>query len=401
VASRELSTQIVENAVVATGTAWVHLTEYDPEQRVVRTVASAGRHIAAVQRVIDFARTLHPGWDPNRLTISVDVNPINRAIYLEGQAVVASLADVAEGIVDRRFVRVAEAMLGIRFCLVLPLHVGGRVAGSITFPLPAPPSSALRSTCEGFARQVELTLENAELSRALHVRVAELGLSRQRLIATEERLRREIAELLHSRVQSRLLVAWHRLGQYEAVAAEDPVEAARLVADVRTEIDRVREEGIRRAAHLLHPSIVQLGLVPAVQALVEQFAPALAVDLRVEPAVVAEDDPVDSRFGEPLRLVVYRVLEEALNNVVRHAGARAAAIALGLDPAGWLVVSLRDDGRGFDAAGSPRGLGLSGIVDRVEHADGEWTIESSPGAGTTLTVRLPLSVARPVAPSPA
>src|SRR5439155_8155532 len=111
-----------------------------------------------------------------------------------------------------------------------------------------------RRTCEAFARQAALTLENEALLDEMRAQAAELRRARQRTAATEERLRAEVAEQLHGPVQTRLLVAWHRLAQCRDLLTSDPDAAVRLLDEVREEIDRVREDGVRSASHQLHPS---------------------------------------------------------------------------------------------------------------------------------------------------
>src|SRR5437764_12653860 len=108
--------------------------------------------------------------------------------------------------------------------------------------------------------------------------------ARQQSIAAEERLRREISELLHSRVQSKLLVVWHRLGDALKLIESDPTSAAVLVREVRDEVDRIREKEVRQASHLLHPSIIRVGLVPAVRSLATRYEDYYRIVLDIDPA---------------------------------------------------------------------------------------------------------------------
>lgn len=175
----------------------------------------------------------------------------------------------------------------------------------------------------------------------------------QAILEERERLEREIAELLHSRVQSRLLVAWHRL----------------------------------------HPSIISLGLLPAIRSLVEEAPEAFHLTLDVDPTVTELDNPVDNRISQALRLAVYRVVEEGLNNVYRHSKASTVEVTMGADSEHRLTVSVRDDGRGFDVTGARWGLGLNSIAGRVEQAGGTWQVTSEVGQGTRLTALFPLVAA--------
>ncbi|CAA9562029.1 MAG: hypothetical protein AVDCRST_MAG49-2579 [uncultured Thermomicrobiales bacterium] len=229
--------------------------------------------------------------------------------------------------------------------------------------------------------------------RTLTEQVGQLRQSRQQITAAEERLRREIAELLHGRVQTRLLVIWYRLGECERLLAVDPARASAVLAEARAQIDEIREQDVREASHLLHPSIIRVGLGPAIRSLASQPAGDLAVTVEVAPELAALDDPAENRIPEGVRLVAYRVVEEALNNAYRHAAAGTVAVRLDLDPRGQLRVTVADDGRGFDTARLQEGLGLGSISAWVGQIDGGGRLTSSPGRGTTLEVVLPLPVA--------
>jgi signal transduction histidine kinase len=222
--------------------------------------------------------------------------------------------------------------------------------------------------------------------------VVELERSRRLITAGEERVRREIAELLHSRVQNRLLMAWYRAEDVQDVLSNDPAQANQLLADLRDQLDAIREQDVRELSHRLHPSIIRTGLVPALERLTDDFDGRLAVSLHVDPAVVALDDPLANEIPDAVRLSAYRVVEEALGNVARHAAAARAEIAVGVADAA-VQVSVRDDGRGFDPRQVRVGLGLGTISAHVGRVGGTWHLDSAPGQGTTLRVSLPLVVA--------
>lgn len=242
-----------------------------------------------------------------------------------------------------------------------------------------------------FARQAALAQENARLLAVLREQVQELQESRRLITAAEERLRREVSELLHGRVQTRLLLAWHRLGQCETLMVEDPERARVLLSQIREEVDQIREREVRQASHLLHPSIIGVGLIPAVRSLAQGFEDQLQVAVKVDPRLAQLDHPSENQLAPPLRLAAYRAVEEALGNITKHARAKQVAISLGLDEDGrCLDMRVRDDGRGFDQATVRTGLGLSSISARVGQVGGTWSIASAPGQGTEVRVRLPL-----------
>jgi signal transduction histidine kinase len=223
----------------------------------------------------------------------------------------------------------------------------------------------------------------------LQEQVEELEKSRKLITTAEENLRREIAELLHGRVQSRLVVAWHRLGQCEQLIIDKPAEAKALLRQVRGEIDDIREHEVRQASHLLHPSIIQVGLVPAVRSVIHQYVSDFRVALHVDPKLAELDNPANNRIPESIRLVGYRVIEEALSNIGRHAHAAQVDISLAAGSDQRLGIVILDDGQGFDTTRFQRGLGLNAIATRVEQSGGAWFISSAPARGTRLSAFLP------------
>ena len=96
------------------------------------------------------------------------------------------------------------------------------------------------------------------------------------------------------------------------------------------------------------------------------------------------------RLPREVETAVYRVVQEALSNAAKHAGAAAVSVAVAR-PDGHVSVAVEDDGAGFDPAAAPRGrLGLLGMRERVELVGGELEVESAPGAGTAVLARIPL-----------
>lgn len=304
-----------------------------------------------------------------------------------------------ESIVAHDLRSVAAVPLLMPGRLVGALYVDSRIAGGV---FDDEDVSVLRAiaghiavavtVAQAFARQTTLAEENAGLLEQLSEQVDELQRSRQRVTEAEERQRREISELLHSRVQTKLLLASHRLAEYHRMAASDPGKAADLVDAVRDELDVIREQDVRKASHLLHPTIIRLGLVPALHLLAERFESDFRITISASPDVTQLDDPIENRLSEPLRLGAYRIVEEALGNAAKHAHPKTVELLLLLEQ-DQLVLRVRDDGKGFDAEAMRPGLGLASIHGRVDQLGGTWEISGAPGEGATLTVRLPLQAA--------
>jgi signal transduction histidine kinase len=140
-----------------------------------------------------------------------------------------------------------------------------------------------------------------------------------------------------------------------------------------------------------------LGLVPALRSCAREFSDRIGVPADLS---VGRDVPRLSRDAE---LTIFRIVQEALTNVAKHARASRVGIDLGVDDRG-LTVCVRDDGRGFDpstaaaapAGTGPVGLGLAGIRERAGLLDGSVEIASAPGQGTRLVATVPLAAANPV-----
>jgi signal transduction histidine kinase len=200
-------------------------------------------------------------------------------------------------------------------------------------------------------------------------------------------------------VQNRRLRVWYRLEDVTDLMADDPTEAKRLLGEVRHQVDDIRKRDVRELSHRLHPSIIRAGLVPALDRLVEEYEPGLTLELRVDLTVAALDQPSRLAIPETVRLTAYRVVEEALGNIARHAHASHVLISLSAAAAdGARSLEVVDDGEGFDPQQVREGLGLGSIAAHVGQVSGSWRIESAPGEGARLRVRLPLDES--VAPRP-
>lgn len=189
---------------------------------------------------------------------------------------------------------------------------------------------------------------------------------------------RRISHELHD--QAGQLVASVHIAIDEVARAAPPATATQL-RSVRDLLDRV-EEQLRRLSHELRPTMLDdLGLVTALEFLAEGVAARTGM-------AVAVDGPREARFPAPVETVLYRVAQEALTNVARHARARRAWVRVQPDGA-RLCCAIRDDGVGFDVAavmerGSLQGIGLIGMRERLARVGGTLRVTSSPGDGTEL-----------------
>jgi signal transduction histidine kinase len=145
---------------------------------------------------------------------------------------------------------------------------------------------------------------------------------------------------------------------------------------------------VRDLSHLLHPAMLDdLGLVTALDSYTRSFGE------RYKLAVSFIHDQMIPRMIPDIEVAAYRIVQEALMNVVKHARARSCRVYL-QRLAHTILLTVEDDGRGFDVQGfdtpgTGRGLGLLGIRERAAHLDGIALIESATGGGTRVTVELP------------
>jgi signal transduction histidine kinase len=254
----------------------------------------------------------------------------------------------------------------------------------------------IQERTEQLVQQTALTLENAQLNAQLRDQLARIDHSQRLAVEAEERTRREIAEFLHGQVQTRLLLAWNQLCDYPSTP-----EAARaqLVQKVRDDLERIRKTDVRQASHVLHPSVIRMGLVSATRSLASRMTEVLPVRIEVSDEFATLDVIGASRLPEDVRLIAYRVIEEAIANTLKHAKATRVNVRFSQVASDAFEVTIRDDGHGFDPAQADlhtdpqahRGLGFASIDARVHAVQGSWKVISRLGGPTQITVRLPLA----------
>jgi signal transduction histidine kinase len=209
----------------------------------------------------------------------------------------------------------------------------------------------------------------------------------RRMIRGHEEERALLARELHDDVTQRLAVLAIDAGN-AALATRDEAQSAALRA-LREELARLGDD-VHTLSYQLHPSVLdELGLAEAVRAECTRIAHRAGVDVAVEV------DPVPDDLGRDAALCLFRVAQEALNNVARHARARAVRVALRPMDAGVLL-SVGDDGIGFDpkAPRPERSLGLASMRERVWIVGGTLDIESGPCRGTEVVAWVPGGGAR-------
>ncbi len=235
---------------------------------------------------------------------------------------------------------------------------------------------------------VRLTAELADRVAVIEQQAAELTASRARLVKSTDDERRRIQRDLHDGPQQDLVVLNLNLTlARERLRRGDPradATLAEMQADLVGLLDRLRE-----FAHAIHPPVLaDQGLLVAIE--------AQASRLPLEVMIEADAELRGVRYPEQIETAAWYAVSEAVTNAVKHAC--ATRLRIGLVQAGrQLSVEVGDDGRGFDP-GAARGLGLTGLADRMAIVHGELRVRSQPGRGSTVQVCIPLPVAaQPVA----
>lgn len=236
-------------------------------------------------------------------------------------------------------------------------------------------------------RVLSIVREVTESRRAMELNRTLAG----RLITSQEDERQRIARELHDDMAQRLSLLAVDLGTLARRVEPSPSELRERLATLSSQAAELGGD-LQRVSHELHPSTLkQLGLEMALRAFCRELAQARRLTIDVE----TRDVP--SALAPDVALCLYRVAQEALQNVARHSGAARASVTLaGSDRA--LVLTILDDGGGFDASAPSRHahLGLTSMRERVRLAGGTLTVDARPGAGTRIEARVPVSVGRAV-----
>jgi signal transduction histidine kinase len=210
----------------------------------------------------------------------------------------------------------------------------------------------------------------------------------QQLVKTQEAERKNLSRELHDHVGQMLTALRMELGTAERARAAAGAQFARSMAESK-HLSETMLRTVRDLAMGLRPSMLDdFGLKPALEWLARDVA--RRCDLRVDLTVDGELEPLPDAH----RTCIYRVVQEALTNCVRHGHASRVTVTL-VGRVASLELRVEDDGVGFGPAARRTGLGLLGLDERVRELRGELTIDSQPGHGTRLHVRMPIPVAAP------
>jgi len=247
--------------------------------------------------------------------------------------------------------------------------------------------AAARDLLYAIGGQIAVAIENARLYAELQRRERLRGELLHKIIVAQEEERKRIARDLHDETSQTLTALLYAVD--EALELTDAAEIKQMLRNMRAVAQRTLD-GVHKLIFDLRPSMLDhLGLVPALR----WFAQS-----RLEPANVRlqiEDDQAPRRLPAEIETALFRVVQEAITNIARHAMARNVRIAFAQEQ-DRVEVFIEDDGIGFDMVSvtlspdSGRGLGLLGMQERIELLGGHFHIDSAPGFGTRIRISVPV-----------
>lgn len=231
----------------------------------------------------------------------------------------------------------------------------------------------------------EKTTELQESQTALQKSHEELQRLTGSLLSAQEDERRRLARELHDDLTQRLAVLAIEAGKMEQQFDTSPDLIRERLPAMKDQIVALSTD-IHRISRQLHPSILDdLGLVDAIKSLCTGFSEQEGIPVEFTPENLPED------LTNDLSLCLYRITQESLRNIAKHAQAQEARVTLAGNN-GSVLLSIQDSGVGFDLAQARRkpGLGLASMEERVRLIQGSLSVQSEPARGTTIEVRAPL-----------
>ncbi|MDE3231658.1 MAG: GAF domain-containing sensor histidine kinase [Chloroflexota bacterium] len=232
-----------------------------------------------------------------------------------------------------------------------------------------------------------------QIGAAVHTMrlTSDLQRSRERLVTTREEERRRLRRDLHDGLGPMLSAIMLKVGLVRTLYQRDLTATGALLDQLETEIDSVIGDIRRLVYNLRPPALDELGLAGALREYVARLGSEGQAD---QPALTVTVEAPESlgRLPAAVEVAVYRITQEAVTNVIRHAHARSCCVRLQVTDA-LLLLDVYDDGVGMGDSGRV-GVGLASMRERAEELDGTFTLSEAQPSGTCVTVRLPLGSAQ-------
>jgi len=240
------------------------------------------------------------------------------------------------------------------------------------------------------ANQVSVAIDNATLYQAVTKHMERLQTLSSAIVNIQEEERRRIAQELHDEAGQALTGVKMSLEWIEKELGGSEKAVKDRVQEVKAQVSKTLEE-LRRLSYDLRPAILdELGLVPTLRWYIEEYSK------RTQIAVHLQTAGAQKRFSAKIETLFYRIIQEALTNVAKHAQAESVIVSLEKKDV-HVHLYITDDGKGFEVKryfSSPpmirKGLGILGMKERVELAGGTFFIDSDPGQGTRISIKVPI-----------
>lgn len=278
----------------------------------------------------------------------------------------------------------------------VPLPAGGRILGalSVAAASPHPFDQTEMALLATVGQQMGVALENARLWEELRQKERVRGELLARVIHAQEEERQRIARELHDSIGQSLNALVFGLNAVSTAMEQTPDQISDLVERLKISAsDTVKE--LQSLIYDLRPSLLDdLGLIRALRWYAQERLQPLEIEVTLDAPGGAKRLPAD------VETALFRISQEALTNIAKHAQAQRVSITLQLGPA-WVTLEIIDNGVGFvvphtlSEPDGRRGWGLLGMQERAVLLGGELVIESEPGCGARLSVKLPLEHDRP------
>ena len=271
---------------------------------------------------------------------------------------------------------------------MVPLSLDGRTAGLGVFVGGPSPRLEDERLLELLGNTLSAACDRVRNARQQQLYAEQLRSLATSLVVAEERDRRQLAADLHDSIGQMLALCIMNLSELET-SGELSGEGQRVVTETRSHIEDALVGAKTLMFDLSPPSLHELGLVGAIETLLERLGPRFELDWSLD------HDGSVFHLAEDQRVFLYRAVQELLTNVNKHAGANRVGVTLSQD-GGAVSVEVQDDGCGMveadccTVAGEAPGFGLFSIRERLHHLGGQIAMSSAPGAGTRVTITMPV-----------
>ena len=271
-----------------------------------------------------------------------------------------------------------------------PLIVEKEIRGQLVVGYRRPHEFAAREMrlLTSLAEKSSIALANAQLYDNLLSREKELELLSGARVQAQEEERRRIAREIHDSLGQMLTAIKFNVEILEDAAGLQTEDDSKRLVDIKGLLDNAMAEAREISYNLMPSVLVDFGLVPALQFLCEQFSKSNQLSVKMH------TNGVEGRFDSSIEVGLYRIAQEALNNIAKHADAREINVQLIGDAKSTRLI-IEDDGKGFHVSrfepqsGQRRGMGLVSMRERAASFNGMFMLDSHPGRGTEIIVEVP------------